>query len=269
MLAGERRESAEHGPPLDRIEAVGRLVEDHHLRIVDNGGGERHLLPHADRERLDRAITFLTGVAPIKHLVGAAERLGAGESGESRSILHHLHRGESGHGALVLGHHAHRLPHDPRSPCRIDSEHADIPRGQPHEAENRADERALARAIGPDEPRDPRMHVAGHALEYRPPAVTLDDAVDADRQFVVRGPRHGTYAMPPVDFRARAAVVCGTIASPQKGPHASRSFRPVLNSHVILQGGLCHGRQCTPPRCRPGHGPEDRPRSARDPRLVG
>ena len=184
MVAGERDQPAKHRPPLERIEAVGRLVEDHHPRIVDDRRGEGHLLPRADRERLHGPIAFLSGIAPIEHLVGPAQALGAGQSTQPRRVAHHLDAREARHGAFVLGHDAEQRPHPPRLAGGIETEHADTPCGEPHEPEDRPHERALACAVGAHEPGDARRDLERHAVEHRAIAVAFHDAIEPHGEIV-------------------------------------------------------------------------------------
>ena len=193
MVAGERREPAEHRPPLDWIEAVGRLVEDHHPRVVDDGRGERDLLFHPDRERLHRAVALLAGVAPVEHLVGTAERLDPGDPRELCRVAHHLHAGQARHGAFVLRDDADIPPHGMGLAARIEPEHAHVPLGEPHEPEDRLDERALAGAVGTNEPGDARMNGERHAVEDGALPVPLDDPRGLHRLFHGRQSAHACW----------------------------------------------------------------------------
>ena len=91
VFAGEGGEPAEHRPPFDRIEAVGRFVEDHQPWVVDDGRSEGDLLPHPHRERFHRPVALLAGIAPIEHLVRPAERLDPGDPREAGGVANHLH----------------------------------------------------------------------------------------------------------------------------------------------------------------------------------
>ena len=55
---------------------------------------------------------------------------------------------------------------------------------EPHQPEHRPHERALAGAVGADEPGDARRYLAGHAVEHRAAAVPLHDALQPQRHVV-------------------------------------------------------------------------------------
>ena len=180
VVVRECCQPAEHRPPFDRIEAVGRLVEDHQPWVVHDRRGEGHLLPHAHRERLHGPISFLTRVAPVEHFVGAAERLRGGQPAEPGRVAHRFHRRQPRHRAFVLRHHADEPPHHVRFAGGIVALHQHPPGREPHQPEDRADQRALAGAVGADEPGDPGEHLAGDVVEHRAVAVPLHNAVKAD-----------------------------------------------------------------------------------------
>ena len=183
MLAGEGRQSAEHRPSLDRIEAVGRFVEDHEPRIVDDRRGEGDLLTHPHREGLDRPVAFLAGIAPIEHLVRPAERLDAGDPRQAGGVADHLHPRQPRHGAFVLRDDADEPAHGMGLPPRIDSEDAHAPLGEAHEAENRLHQRALAGAIGADQSGDAPGDGERHTVEHGARPVALDDPRGQHRLF--------------------------------------------------------------------------------------
>ena len=184
VVAGERDQPTEHRPPLERIEAVGRLIEDHHPRIVDDRRGEGHLLPRADRECFHGPIPFLSGVAPIEYLVGSAQALGAGQSAQPRCIPHHLDTREPRHGAFVFGHDAQQRPHPPRLKGRIKAEHADAPRDQPDEPQDRSHERALAGTVGTHESGHAGRDLERNAIEHRTAAVAFHHAIEPHGEIV-------------------------------------------------------------------------------------
>ena len=154
---------------------------------MDDGGGEGDLLPHANRERLNRTISLLARVAPVEHLVGAAERLGAGQAGEAGRVAHHLHGRQSWHRALVLGDHADELPHHAGVAGRIAAEDANLTCREPHQAEDRSHERALAGTVGSDESGDPVGDLAADAVEDGAVAVPFDNALEPHGHLCGRG----------------------------------------------------------------------------------
>ena len=62
-----------------RVEAVGRLVEDQHLGVAEQRGGDGQALAHAQRVALDAAVGGVGEADGVEHLVDAARRVLAGE----------------------------------------------------------------------------------------------------------------------------------------------------------------------------------------------
>ena len=62
------REVDEQLPELvagDRVDAGGRLVEDQHLRVVDDRHRQREPLPHAQRDRLGQVVDVRLEPEPL------------------------------------------------------------------------------------------------------------------------------------------------------------------------------------------------------------
>jgi hypothetical protein len=73
-----------------RVEARGRLVEQHHLGLVDQGPGDRQPPFHAARQRLDPAVGPLGQLHEVEQLVGPLPGHLAGdaeEAGVRREVL--------------------------------------------------------------------------------------------------------------------------------------------------------------------------------------
>ena len=187
VITGKRDQPTEHRPTLEWIEAVGRLVENHHPRIMDNRRGEGHLLSRADREGFHRAIPLLSGVAPIEHLMGPPQALGAGQPAQPGRIPHHLDAGEPRHGTLVFGHDPEERPHPPRLAGRIEAIDTHASLRQPHKPEDRPHQRALAGAVGAHQTSDAGRHLERHAIEHSTAAVAFHDTVEPDREIIPQG----------------------------------------------------------------------------------
>ena len=180
VITGQRDEAAEHRLSLDWIEAVCRLVEDDQRRIVHNRCGKGDLLPGADRERLQRSIPLLAGIAPVEHLVGPSQRLAGRDTAEPCRIPHHAHAGQAGHRRFIFRHHPHLLPHLPRGFLRIEAEDPHAAAGELHQAEHGSHQGALARAVGTDEAGDPRLDTQRNAVECGAAPVAFDNTVEFD-----------------------------------------------------------------------------------------
>ena len=55
------------------VEAVGRLVEDQHLGVAEQGAGQAEALAHPEREALDPAVAGVAEADLVEHLVDAGE----------------------------------------------------------------------------------------------------------------------------------------------------------------------------------------------------
>ena len=60
-----------------RVEAVGRLVEDQHLRVAEQRGGDRQPLAHAHRVALHAPVRRVLQLHEVEQLVDAALRMPA------------------------------------------------------------------------------------------------------------------------------------------------------------------------------------------------
>ena len=71
-LVGVRPEQVAHPADAGRVEPVGRLVEDQHLGLADQRGGDAEPLAHAERVVADPATGLVLGEAdPVEHLLDA------------------------------------------------------------------------------------------------------------------------------------------------------------------------------------------------------
>ena len=72
-LVGVPAEQVAHPADAGGVEAVGRLVEDQHLGVAEEGGRDAEPLAHAERVVADPAAGLLVGEADhVEHLVDAA-----------------------------------------------------------------------------------------------------------------------------------------------------------------------------------------------------
>jgi hypothetical protein len=72
-----------HPGPADRVEAGGGLVEEEHLRVVHQGGGEVEPAPHATRVGADVAVDRVADVDEGDEVVDAGVDLGLAEAVEA------------------------------------------------------------------------------------------------------------------------------------------------------------------------------------------
>ena len=153
----------------DRVQPARRLVEHHELGPVLEGLHDPDLLLVALRE--------LPGRAVERQVEAAGQRPGGGEVAhalEAAEERERLARGEP----LVQP----QLPREVADPAAqlhasgagVEAEHRGRPRGRAQQVEQRADQRGLAGAVGPDEPEG----LSGIDLEVEP--VQGDDPAPVD-----------------------------------------------------------------------------------------
>lgn len=90
--------------PLPRIHAVERLVQQQHLRVVDEGRGDLHALPHALGVRLDAAAGRLRHLHQVEGPAGRV--VGGRQAVQPGRRQHELPAGEEAVHGLLLGHQA-------------------------------------------------------------------------------------------------------------------------------------------------------------------
>ena len=156
-----------------RVEPGGRLVEDQHLGVVDEGTRDHEPAPHPARERLD----------PVPGPVGEGDeveegheeglqRLAGGPREVARVDPQVLHDREVGVEVVVLRNDADPRPHPAaRSRHRL-AEHGQLPAARRRMAEDHAKGRGLAGSVRTEQPEAP---APGH-LEID----AVDDGVAAE-----------------------------------------------------------------------------------------
>ena len=189
---------------------------------MNDGGGKGDLLPGADRKGFDRAIAFLSGIAPVQNLMGTAEGLGGWQAGEPGCVSHHLDPGKARHRALIFRHHTDCFADPSRVAVGIVAKDPGLATGQPHQTEDCPHERALASPIGADQTGDAGGDLKRHSVEHRPSAVAFDDVGKPHRNWISRC-GHGKYSnavgRPALSWQATRRQV-------YRGPGRSRSRLP-------------------------------------------
>ena len=156
----------EQGLHLDagpRIEAARRLVEDQHRRIVDQRLGHAQPLLHAARQAVDIVVALVPQVEQLQHVVddllplALADLVGHREEIEKLPDLHAVIHAE------IVGHVAHALPHRHRVLRHAVAVDDSLAAAGLQQRGQKADRRALARAVGADE----AEHLARADLEVQ------------------------------------------------------------------------------------------------------
>jgi hypothetical protein len=138
-----------------RVESVRGLVEQQQLGVVHERLRELHALLHARRVGLEVSVARLAEPDVVEHLVRPADRLVAREA---RQLAGERDEGRSTHPgdvAVLLGHVAEAPPHLERLARRVLAERGHPPAVGCQEAEQRLEQRRLARTIRTEQPGRP------------------------------------------------------------------------------------------------------------------
>jgi hypothetical protein len=180
-LARERPEEVAEPADALRVEAVRRLVQDEHLGIAEERGGQAEALPHPQRVALHAATAGLSEVDECQDLVHARARDPAGDGEHAEVVPSRPAR---------MG--VERLEQDPDAHDRVvelavaRAQDRRASRGRLDEAEDRAHRRRLARAVGAEEPRDPaRADREREVVDGEGGAEPLREPVDLDHASTV------------------------------------------------------------------------------------
>ena len=162
-------------PPVG-VQASGRLVQQHQHRVVHDGLRQLDPLLHAGRVFVDGAIPLLVQAHVAQH-VG---RAGAGLRGWDATELRHEHE-ELGGGHVVGETIVFRHVADARPPVRrpvwlLPQDHGGAGR-RLDEPEEELHRRALAGAVGPQQPRHALTHLKRHAVERHSAPIVLRQGV--------------------------------------------------------------------------------------------
>ena len=133
------------------IEPGGGLVEDHQLRVVDQGPGDGQPALHASGERVDQ------GFRPVREL-GEFEQLGgtSADVGTVHVVIAPEHVEVLGDRQLqvevvLLGHHADPATDLSAFGCRVQAENGELPLGDRAHRRDHPHGGGLAGAVGPEE----------------------------------------------------------------------------------------------------------------------
>ncbi len=174
--------SMEHLLPAERIEAGGRLVEQHQLRIADERLGELGALTHAGGEPADRAEAGLVEADEVEDVGGPLASGARRQPTELAERGDHVGRGLVERQAVVLGHEPELGAHRDRVGGHVDAAHLDRPLGRMGEPEQHAEHRRLACAIGPDETDEAARHLEGETVDRSHAGIALGESVDAEQR---------------------------------------------------------------------------------------
>jgi hypothetical protein len=154
LLTGEPADLLPHGGAGLRVETGGRLVQEQHLRAVDQADGHVQPALHAPGVGLDLALRGVRQVEAVEQLVGAPVQLRAAHAVEAALEQQVLPAGGHRVGAGALGDHADGAAHRRRIGGDVepgDGGAAAVGGGQRGED---LDGGGLARAVGAEQPED-------------------------------------------------------------------------------------------------------------------
>ena len=148
----EAGDQLEHLLAPERIEAGGRLVEQHQLGIAHERLGQLGALAHPGGEAADRPEARLVETDQVEDVRGP---LAGGTRRQPTQLAergHEVRRRLVGRQAVVLGHVAEPRPHGDGIGGDVDAAHLDAPLGRMGETEQQPKHRGLAGTVGADQP---------------------------------------------------------------------------------------------------------------------
>jgi hypothetical protein len=171
-LGGERLHQVAHPEDALGVEAVDRLVEEQHLGVAEQGGGDAEPLAHAEGEALGALLGHVLEADHTEYLVHPAGRdarqLGQGQqvAAGGPAAVHRLGVEQGTDLAGGVRQLAVRVAADRH-----------LPGGGVVQAEDHAHRRRLAGAVGPQEAGDgPRPHLEGKVVHGCLRAIALSQA---------------------------------------------------------------------------------------------
>ncbi len=145
----------EHVVAGGRVEAVGRLVEQHQARVVHQRLRELGPLLHAGRVATHRPVPLLGEPHVAQHVGRALPRRVVGQPRHLAHVHHEVAGGHVRRQAVVLGHVADRRADRRTVAGDVVAEHRRRPAGRGDQPEQDLDQRGLAGAVGADQAGDP------------------------------------------------------------------------------------------------------------------
>ena len=162
-LRPDPADQLEHGGTAGRVEAVGRLVEQHQPGRAHQGLGQLHPLLHAGGVGADQPVPLLVQADVAQRLRGTLLGHRGRQARDPAQVGDEFGRGHVGRQAVVLGHVAEQGPDRLAAGPAVVAKHLGLALGRRDEAEQDLDQGGLARAVGADQPGD-----AGGDRDVRP-----------------------------------------------------------------------------------------------------
>ena len=160
LVVAEVAHELEHLVAPLRVHAVGRLVEEQQIGIVDERLRQLDALLHAGRVGLDVAVARLAEADVVEDLVRALHRVDRRQPGELAAVGDKRHGVHAGDVRVALRHVADARADRQRRLRHVHVEHGHPPLVRLDEAEQRLEHRALAGAVGPEQADGPLARIS-------------------------------------------------------------------------------------------------------------
>ncbi len=164
-LRADAPDQGQHLVTLERVEPVGRLVQQQQRRVVGQGGGQLDPLALTGRHGADRPLALLTEAHQPQGVAGPAHRLSPGKAVDLGQVADEVGRPGVGVEGVVLGDVAQPLPHLGAGVGRVEAEHLQGTLVGALEPEHEPEQRGLARPVGAEQPGDAPPHLQAGAVQ--------------------------------------------------------------------------------------------------------
>src|SRR5438094_7547770 len=163
-----------------RVHAVGRLVEEQQIGIVNERLRQLDPLLHAGRVGFDIAVARLAEADVEQHLVRALHRVDARQAGQLAAVRHEGDRVHAGNVPVGLRHVADARANLERRSGDVETEHAHLSAIGRDETEQRFDHRALPGAVRAGRSKAAAGDRGRRVAQRRVPAVHRGYGVERD-----------------------------------------------------------------------------------------
>ena len=155
----------EHVVALDRVEAVGRLVQQDQLRVVHQGLSKLDALALAGRHRADGSEALLAEADLEQDLARPHHRRPVRDAAHLREVTDQLAGFHVGREPVVFRRVADALAKLVAGLQRVHPEHLELARVGPERAEQQADQRGLAGAVRAEQAGDSLLQLEGDVAQ--------------------------------------------------------------------------------------------------------
>src|SRR5690606_32640276 len=229
----------QHVQPLPGIEAVERLVEHQHLRVVHQRRGHPRALAHALRVRLQPPVLRAGQVDEVDRPAGGGLRVG--QPVQTGAGEHELPAGEETVHGLTLADQT-----DPPVDARVApgglAVHEDLAPRRRQEPCHHVQQRGLAGAVGPEQAGHARTERHGHVVDRHHVPVPAGHAAQFDT--------HRATLRYRASSSATHAITRATVAAPYSRPKSPTRSAPGRNSQAPTPAtmviGLASEASCRP-----------------------